>query len=156
MAKDSLKRLSRRELFEIIYTMKKNELALQEQLQAAEKKLEVRQASIQNVGSIAEAALVLNGVFEAAQAAADSYVLSVGDANSEVHSMISDAQAECDALLEAAKREAEACIRAAEQERDAILADVQNQVDARWETFQRNVREYLQLHTEIMEMLYIK
>ncbi len=69
--------MGRRELIEIIFALKKREVELQERLEAAEKQLEDRRIRMAETGSIAEAALALNGVFEAAQAAADAYVQSV-------------------------------------------------------------------------------
>lgn len=48
---------------------------LREELQAARKKREIE---LQRAGSIAEAALRLNGVFEAAQKAAEQYIYNVG------------------------------------------------------------------------------
>ena len=72
-----LRRLSRKELIEIIYELKKSELALKERNEALEKQLSDRSIQMQNVGSIAEAALALSGIFEAAQDAADRYLGAV-------------------------------------------------------------------------------
>ncbi len=72
-----LKRMSRRELVEIIYEMKKNEQRLQAQLETAKEALAKRELYVNQAGSIAEAALALNQVFEAAQAAADDYLRNV-------------------------------------------------------------------------------
>ncbi len=72
-----LKKMSRKELIEIIFEQKKVEEELRRQLQAAEAQLEKREIAVNYAGSIAEAALALNGVFEAAQKAADDYILSV-------------------------------------------------------------------------------
>ncbi len=72
-----LKRMSRGELIEIIAAQKKRELQLEQQLKEAEQQLAERNLKISNAGSIAEAALILSGIFEAAQAAADTYLESV-------------------------------------------------------------------------------
>lgn len=77
MTDRELRRLSRKELIEIIYEMKKSELALKERNAALEKQLSDRSIQIQNAGSIAEAALALSGIFEAAQDAADRYLGAV-------------------------------------------------------------------------------
>ncbi len=74
---NDLRRLSRQELIQIIYEMKKNEIKLRSELEAAQQKLEEREIKLADVGSIAEAALQLNGVFEAAQEAADEYLRSI-------------------------------------------------------------------------------
>ncbi len=75
--KKELKRMSRQELIEIIYDMKKTEIALRKELEEAQEKLLDRQLRVETAGSIAEAALSINRVMEAAQAAADDYLRSV-------------------------------------------------------------------------------
>lgn len=50
---------------------------LQQQLQDTQQQLESRHIDLVEAGSIAEAALRLNGVFEAAQAACDQYVENI-------------------------------------------------------------------------------
>lgn len=77
MTDKELRRLSRQELMGIIYQMKRNEQKLQARLERAEQKLLEREIHISQAGSIAEAALALNGIFEAAQQAADDYLRSV-------------------------------------------------------------------------------
>ena len=70
MAERELRRMNRMELIEIIYALKQHEEELEQQ------NANLRQ-QLAEVGSIAEAALSLNRVFEAAQAAADQYLESV-------------------------------------------------------------------------------
>ncbi len=78
MKKDkALRRLGRKELLEIIYTLKQQQEELQAQLDEANRQLADRTIRLENAGSIAQAALAINNVMEAAQAAADSYLASV-------------------------------------------------------------------------------
>ena len=51
---------------------------VEEELAEAKEQLENRRIQIENSGSIAEAALKLNGIFEAAQAAANQYLENLG------------------------------------------------------------------------------
>ena len=74
MDKQNLKKLSRRELLEILVEQSKKIDSLTEQLSIAEQKLCDKNIIIENSGSIAEAALKLNGVFEATQAACQQYM----------------------------------------------------------------------------------
>lgn len=76
MTDKELRRLSRRDLMEILYEQGKEIETLRAELAAKEAELEDRRIMIENSGSIAEAALKLNGVFEAAQAACEQYSLS--------------------------------------------------------------------------------
>ncbi len=68
------KRLSRAELIEVIYQMQRDEEALRAENDRLKAELADRRSHLEKSGSIAEAALALNGVFEAAQAAADAYL----------------------------------------------------------------------------------
>lgn len=72
-----LKKLSRQDLLEMLIAEEKRIEALEKELEEARAELEDRRIQIENSGSIAEAALKLNGIFEAAQAAADQYLENI-------------------------------------------------------------------------------
>ncbi len=74
MTEKELKRLSRRDLLEILLALRRENDQLRLQLTQANQRLESRRLEIEASGSIAEAALRLSGIFEAAQAACDQYV----------------------------------------------------------------------------------
>ncbi len=74
MTDKELKRLRRSELLELLVgQMKENEL-LRERLAGAEARLDSRMLEIQDVGTLAEAAMRLNAVFASADAAAKQYL----------------------------------------------------------------------------------
>lgn len=73
MTHKELKRLRRSDLMEMLLELSKENLRLQEELQEANRKLEEREIAIAECGSLAEAALKLNRIFEDAQAACDQY-----------------------------------------------------------------------------------
>ena len=77
MADRELKKLSRAELIDIIYALKEREESLSNQVAALQEALSHREIEIDQAGSIAEAALKINQVFEQAQKAADDYLRSV-------------------------------------------------------------------------------
>ena len=77
MADRELRRMHRAELIEIIYALKQSEDQLKAQNAALTAQLQDRQLRLESAGSIAQAALELNNVFAAAQAAADDYLHSV-------------------------------------------------------------------------------
>ncbi len=83
MTKKELKRLSRTKLIELLLEVTKENDLLRKQLGEAQRQLAIRAIRIRHSGSIAEAALRLNGIFEAAQAAADQYLENIR-ANSEL------------------------------------------------------------------------
>ena len=77
MTDKDLKRLRRGELLEMLIAQSKRMEQMQEELDAARTALASREILLQEAGSIAEASLRINGVFEAAQAAAQQYLENV-------------------------------------------------------------------------------
>lgn len=77
MTDKELKRLSRAGLLEILVAQSKEIDRLKDEIEGLNEKLEDRELVMCCSGSIAEASLRINGVFEAAQKAADQYVNSV-------------------------------------------------------------------------------
>ena len=77
MTSKELKRLSRRELLEMLIEQMKENQRLRNRLEQAEAELENRELVSLQAGSMAEAAMQLNGVFEAADKAARQYLENV-------------------------------------------------------------------------------
>ena len=77
MTDKELKRLSRAELLELLLEQVEENEALRAEIADLKGQLEDRVIKIEKAGSIAEAALRLNGVFEAAEAAAKQYLDSL-------------------------------------------------------------------------------
>jgi DUF438 domain-containing protein len=77
MTDRELHKLSKKELLEIMVSQGEEIDSLREQLKAANQKLKAREISVREAGSIAEASLRLNKVFEAADAAAAQYLESI-------------------------------------------------------------------------------
>lgn len=74
MTDKELKKLSRAELLELLLLQTKEVERLQEKLAKAESLLSERYLHILESGNLAEAVLKINGVMEAAQAAAQQYI----------------------------------------------------------------------------------
>ena len=77
MTDKELRKLNRRQLLELMLEQSKRIDELEEELAYANAKLEERTIVAEQTGSIAEAAIQLSGVFEAAQQAADMYLESI-------------------------------------------------------------------------------
>ena len=77
MSEKDLKRLGRAELIDIIIELQKENTVLTNKNKKLTQMLNEKNIILNNAGSIAEASLKLNKVFETAQAAADQYVESV-------------------------------------------------------------------------------
>ena len=77
MADKTPRRLKRAELLEMLIEQGKENERLRAQVEELEKQLADREIRLKPAGTIAEAALRLNGVFEAAEAAAQQYIDSI-------------------------------------------------------------------------------
>lgn len=74
MTDRELRKLNRAELLELLLAKSRESERLRAQLKEANEKLANREILIEHAGSIAQAALQLNGVFEAADRAAEQYL----------------------------------------------------------------------------------
>lgn len=77
MTDRELKKLSRAELLELLLDANRENERLRKQLEKVNALLADKTIQIENAGSIAEAALALNGVFETAQKAAEQYLENI-------------------------------------------------------------------------------
>lgn len=77
MTDKELRKLSRAELLELLIAQMKENDKLRRKLDAAGEQIRNRELKLEEAGSIAEAALQLNGVFEAADAAVSQYLANI-------------------------------------------------------------------------------
>ncbi len=77
MTERELRKLSRADLLELLLEERRENEQLRTELEKAGERLTERTIRLKEAGSIAEASLRLNGVFEAAEAAAAQYVENV-------------------------------------------------------------------------------
>lgn len=77
MTEKELHKLKRAELLEMMLAQSREIESLRARVEQLEAQLADKEIRIQESGSIAEAALRLNGIFEAAQAAVDQYLENV-------------------------------------------------------------------------------
>ena len=108
MFSKELKKLSRRELVEVIYQLKKNDEQRLAQIAELEEALREKRVRISVAGSIAEAAKDITQLFATAQSTADLYLR-------EIACMKEDAQKESAAIVEAAKAQAAEILAQAQQ-----------------------------------------
>lgn len=77
MTEKELKHLNRAELLELLLAQMEENEKLKKRLQKAQAALKDRRIEIEDAGTLAEAALRLNGIFEAADRAARQYLENV-------------------------------------------------------------------------------
>ena len=116
MAKKELKRMSREELAELLLIERRRISELEEEVAALNAKLEEREIKIENAGSIAEASLSLNGVFESTEAACRQYI-------ENVERLCSDREKSSRIREESSKKESGEIIEKAKKDAEKILAE---------------------------------
>ena len=77
MTENELKKLSRKQLLELLLKQAERVEELEAEVESLQARLDDKTVGVNEAGSIAEAALKLNGVFAAAQAAADQYLENI-------------------------------------------------------------------------------
>lgn len=164
MTDKELKHLSRMELIDIIYELQKQNEENAAQLEKLQAALEEKELHIENAGSIAEAAVQINGVLEAAQAAADQYLLSVRAATADMDAKAQAAAQQRDTLLADAQKQSEELVRAAQQRAEQLEQEAQSraqaledeaekQVAEKWAHFEQRAMDLIQAHEELRSLV---
>lgn len=110
---NDLRSMSKTELLTMLRDQEVEINELKEENARLRQQLEDKRIGLQECGSIAEAALKLNGVFEAAQAAADQYLESVkagssgAELNAQMEEELAQTRARCQQMEEEAARRVE-------------------------------------------------
>ncbi len=132
MTDKELKRLSRAELLEMLLAQVEENEKLKARLGEMRAQLDDRQIRIDKAGSIAEAALQLGGVFEAAEAAAAQYLENIRRLSGEEEAVSRQMEEAARKKAEAIRAEADAYSRQtrfqADQYQRRIMANIQNQL----------------------------
>ena len=120
MTDKELRRLSRADLLEMLLEQTRESERLRERLDQAEQKLADRELHIQQTGDLAHAVLAVNGVMEAAQAAAQQYLDNIArkekeltQAREDLARLEQETQERCEKLLADARKQADRIKRAA-------------------------------------------
>ena len=124
MKTQDLRKLTRSELLEMLIQQGEELEELQEKLQDYELQLQSRRLQVEQAGSIAEAAMKISGVFEAAETAAAQYLENIREHSEKQESyteearrllestrvqcaqMVAKTEAECEKMTQKAKKEA--------------------------------------------------
>lgn len=135
MTEKELRKLNRAELLEMLITQSKEVEELRAQVAELQKKLDDREIRLNQAGSIAEASVLLNGVFEAAQAAAQQYLENI--------QMLSGRQEQICAEIERKTRER--C--------EAMELEAQKGVEKRWDEISGRLEDFYNEHKGLRELL---
>lgn len=166
MTEKDIRRLSRSDLLEMLIDQSeelnrvRDELKeTQLQLASANKKLEDKRIVLNQAGSIADAALQINGIFDIAQNSAKQYLDNLRDLCARQETLCDEMEIETQEkvgrlLIEAeqrcAKMESDAKLRCAE-----MIKKAQAEVDASWDQIHEKLDAYYEHHIGVKELLSI-
>ena len=153
MTDQELKKLNRMELIDMIYEAQKRYEACMEENRQLKAELEERNLKIASAGSIAQAALSINRVFETAQAAADQYLSSIQAAKETAQSKITAAEEESKQIRARAEQAASALLANAQKKAQAMQAQAEQQSAKAWQTFQQKAAELVNAHEELRRLV---
>jgi len=156
MTEKELKRLSRADLLEMLIDQSKELQKTQKRLRKAETELAERRIAVDEAGSIAEAALRLNGVFEAAQASCEQYMENIRTLSSRQEEI--SRQREEDSILKAAAMLDETQKRCAAMQSETkekcacMVAKAKAESESYWEIVYRKLDSYCEKHAEVRDI----
>ena len=124
MKEKDLKRLSREELLELLLIQTKESERLEKELEKAKTEHENRRIDIEQAGTLADASVRINGVFNATEAAAKQYL-------ENIVRMEIETREKCRKILEDAEYEAERIKKKKPKDSvtDALLEEIYDFID---------------------------
>lgn len=181
-----LQKLKRTELLELLLEQSRSNDSLKLQLEEntlviddLKRQLANRMIDIQNAGTIAEASFKLNGVFEAADNAAQQYLENLQELYRKEHELYSVKEAEvenrcsallqathercefmkedtrkrCEALMESTMQKCEDREKESEERCRELDLKAKKDVDNRWNELSKRLEEFYATHAGIRELL---
>ncbi len=158
MTDEELRKLKRADLLELLVAQGKENEALQEKLRQAEAALWDRQIQLDEAGNIAEAALRLSGVFEAAQKASDQYLESIRKKHEETESRCTQleetSRARAEQLEQESKAQADRLVAEAEEKARTLTAETEAKCRAMVAQAEAETREFWDMVSQRLEHFY--
>lgn len=133
--------------------------SLKAELEDARKALQKREIAINEAGSIAVAALQVNGVFEAAQAASQQYIENIRSLSDRQASICAkrdaDSRAEADRRLRETAAKCEDMETACREKCVAMEADAKRRSEDYWTEVSTRLQTFYENHQELKKLLNV-
>ncbi len=158
MANNELKRLSRSELLEMLISQTEENERLREQVMNLQSSLDERRIFIEKAGSIAEASLAINKVFEAAEAAAQDYLSNIRILNEKQDDIMrrnEEAQGSVNQMIAEAENRCKLLENETMKKCDEMKAKAKQEADEYWKSVYSKLDSYLTQHTELKKLFHI-
>ena len=141
MTERDLKKLNRIELLEMLIERNKEHEMLQTALEDANSKIAERALKIDKAGSLAEASLQLNGMFEAAEAACLQYTENIKLLSMRQEQICAQLELETKVKCEQLEKETEEKCNRIEMETNDRCSSLEQEVNERCEKLERETEE---------------
>lgn len=144
MTDKELQKLNRAGLLELLIAAQKENESLKEQLAETQQRLQKRKIELTEAGSIAQAALQLNGIFEAADKAAAEYL-------ENVKALGSTQEMVCEQRDRESREAAKALLQETQEKADQLFVEAQRKAEEHLSRFYELTRQNLEnmLHATI-------
>ena len=146
MTQKEMRKLKRTELLDLVTEQNAVIEKLQFRVEELEAQLSDRSLKIEQAGSLADAAVQISGVMEAAQKAAQQYLDNIKALSERQKAICTQQEEECKAKC----RSYEAHIK---QKCADMEKATEQKVNARWTEFSQKVEQCLEAHGELKEIL---
>ena len=156
LTEKELRKLGRGDLLNLLLEQSRENQRLREQLQAAQDALADKAICIDQAGSIAEASLQLNGVFQAAERACQQYTENI--VRLSQHQQVICAQREKESQEKAlqivadAQKQAEDATTAAQKQCDEMLKKAKAESQAYWDAVSAKITSIINEHAELSQL----
>ncbi len=157
MTNQELKKLSRKDLLELLIAQSRQRDALLSELDTVKAALQNREIHLEQAGSIAEASLQLNGVFEAAQAAAQQYLDNIRQKSRQMEEYCIKKEEEINRRCHTMEEEVRFRCQTIEDETRCRCQDMENEAkekaEAYWAEVSKRIEIFCREHEGFKEML---
>ncbi|MBQ7295830.1 MAG: hypothetical protein IJW86_06515 [Clostridia bacterium] len=157
MTEKELKKLGKSELIALLEDKDREAAVLRSQIASLERQLSERASGTKKIGSIAEAALSINGVFSAAQKAADEYLATVmtmnASAEKRCQEMIDQTRDYCDKLQSDTRYKCTAMETDAKNRCAELLCEAQEKAKTSLQSVMSALRDYYLRHEDKLREL---
>ncbi|MCR6545069.1 hypothetical protein NVS47_05995 [Dehalobacterium formicoaceticum] len=150
-----LKKLKRADLLEMLIDQSKENVNLQQQLNDALDQLQQREIKINKAGSIAEAALQINGLFESAQNSCAQYLDNIERLNGELEKIRAEQEAVSTRILAESQEKAAQLISKTQEKCDQMVAAAEEEAAVYWDEVFQKLGVYHEEHNGPQELLLL-
>ena len=157
MSEQELKKLSRADLLTLLLEQTRENDQLRARLAQTQRELADRRITIENAGSIAEASLQLNGIFEAAQAACAQYTenLRILSEAQEARCALLDRECRerCEQLEKETRQRCEQLDHETSAKCEKMVQDARDQSQSYWDAVSERIQTFSDSYVGLRQLL---